>query len=632
LAYLLKQEKEQQRLLESELRDLREQHERVAVEREKLRANQTQLQTELDQLAQVKKELIDLTRERDELRDRRGSLDADRKQLVGEQAAFEAARDRFDREKKLAVAEQDKLAASVAKLEKQNAALEAVAQRLNQQTQVDPDNAAKFVANLQQPSDDDGGGNVTTAAPAAAAATSVAAATSAPAAPHAGPYDLSELEHNTAVLNQTLFNLVSEKLKLKDQLHRFVELFTKLEHTHKLECGNALDRARVHPVLSSDDINNDWRRCWKRPFIELVKSYHCDQTWRQVLNTIAPHTLITSDQPTSHNGAVTVTLDTGEVGIFKACGVGALSEVAAYHIDRLVGFFRAPAVASRALPLPVLRGLVSGKTSPEAKANLEAVAKACASENGFVAGAMIGWSAESLERLGTPVSDVVRLWFSGKDSWPVDDVAMLPRRLELTRYVMWCYLLNDFSRLLRNGDTFVFKKPKQFLTEGGPFVYLNNAGALWHEPPSQRSLLRDSFNSTFCKRTGNAVQCDEFASLADRTDAYNGTALDPLTLAEHFSEFLATVCMFERSHVAQIRTFVTTPNHLSPSYLLGRALTERELLDVTPLLTTDDWRRVEARIFWLRVRIDDCILKYGESNVIFAQDVTGKKFASGTRA
>jgi myosin heavy subunit len=178
LAYLLKQEKEQQRLLESELRDLREQHERVAVEREKLRANQTQLQTELDQLAQVKKELIDLTRERDELRDRRGSLDADRKQLAGEQAAFEVARDRFDREKKLAVAEQDKLAASVAKLEKQNAALEAVAQRLNQQTRRSiPTTPPSLSPICSSRVDDDGGGNVTTAAPAAAAATSVAAAT-----------------------------------------------------------------------------------------------------------------------------------------------------------------------------------------------------------------------------------------------------------------------------------------------------------------------------------------------------------------------------------------------------------------------------------------------------------------------
>lgn len=625
MAYLLEQEKQQQRLLEVELGDLKVQHEHIALEREKLRANQSQLQTELDQLAQVKTELFQLTRERDELRDRRGSLAADLKELAGEQAAFEAARERFDREKKLAVAEQDKLAASVAKLERQNAALEAVAQRLNQQTHaVDPDDAAKFVSNLQPDP----------LVNASDAATTVVGANAAPSAGGVanGPYDLSELERNTAVLNSTLYNLVSEKLKLKDQLHRFVELFNKLEKNHKLECGNAIDRARVHPVLSPSDITDDWRHCWKRPFIELVKSYHCDQTWRQVLNTIAPHSLITVDNPTARNGAITVALDTGEVGIFKACGVGSLSEIAAYHIDRLVGFFRAPAVASRALPLPVLRGLVNGKVSAESKANLELVAKTCATENGFVSGSMTGWSAESLERLGVPVSEVVRVWFSGKDAWPVTDAALLPRRLELTRYVMWCYVLNDFSRLLRNGDTFIFKKPSQFVTEGGPFVYLNNARAMWHEPPSQRSLLRDSFNSTFCKRTNNAVNCDEFASLADRTDAYNGTALDPLTLAEHYSNFLATVCMFERSHVAQIRTFVTTPNHLSPSFLLTRALLERELLDVTPLLTSDEWRRVEARIFWLRVRIDDCVLKYGEENVIFTQDVSGKKFASGTRA
>jgi hypothetical protein len=443
---------------------------------------------------------------------------------------------------------------------------------------------------------------------------------------------LSELEHNTAVLNQTLFNLVSEKLKLKDQLHRFVELFTKLEHTHKLECGNAIDRARVHPVLSSDDINNDWRRCWKRPFIELVKSYHCDQTWRQVLNTIAPHTLITSDQPTSHNGAVTVTLDTGEVGIFKACGVGALSEVAAYHIDRLVGVFSracggvARPAAAGAARAGERQDVARGQGEPRAGGEGVRVRERLRGRrNDWLVGRVARAARHASVRRGATLVLGQRLVAGRRRRHAaaaaradaLRDVVLPAQRLLAATTQRRHVCIQKAQAVPHRGRAVcVFEQRRRAV-----------ARAAVAAQPAARQLQLDVLQAH--RQRGH---CDEFASLADRTDAYNGTALDPLTLAEHFSEFLATVCMFERSHVAQIRTFVTTPNHLSPSYLLGRALTERELLDVTPLLTTDDWRRVEARIFWLRVRIDDCILKYGESNVIFAQDVTGKKFASGTRA
>lgn len=628
LAFLAEREREQQALLEAELADLQRRHEAVALEREVLRRNETQLRLELDQLARVREELAALTRERDDLVSRRDSLDADRAALAADAEAFDAVKLRFEREKQAALDEQARLAASVAKLEKQNAALEAVSRRLNQQTHaVDPDDATKFLANLQPP------------APAAANASSsdsdataeqAAVAAASKAAQAIAADDLSALEQNTKLLNATLFRLVSEKLKLKDQLHKFVDIFTKLEHGNKLACEHAVDRARVHPSLSSSEISDDWRHCWKRPFLELVQSYHCDQTWRQVLNTNTPRSVVTADVPATRNGAVTLALDTGQVGIFKACGAGALSEVAAYHVDRLFGFFRAPAVASRALPLPVLRAAAGGKTSAGAKANLEKMLAECATPHGFVAGAMIGWSAETLNRLGLPVSELVQAWFQRQ--WPVNDALMLARRLELTRYVMWSFVLDDFARLLRNGETYIFKKPADFALEGGPFVYLSNAGAQWHEPPqAERSLLRESFNSSFCSRKGLVVECDQFSSLSSRTSV-GGTELDPLTLGEHYGDLLRTVCMFERQQVHLIRTFVPTPTHQSPAYLLSRALLERELLDVSSLLTDDEWRRVEARVFWLRVRISECVLRYGEENVLFSLNVTrDAKWNAGTR-
>ena len=114
-----------------------------------------------------------------------------------------------------------------------------------------------------------------------------------------------------------------------------------------------------------------------------------------------------------------------------------------------------------------------------------------------------------------------------------------------------------------------------------------------------RTLLRDSHNSTLCKRTDNMAVCGEFKSLSDRATVA-GDEIDPLTLGEHYSDMLSTVCMFEKGLAERVRSFVATPHHQSPSYLLGRALEERELLDVSLPLTDDDgkWKRFEARVFW----------------------------------
>jgi hypothetical protein len=48
------------------------------------------------------------------------------------------------------------------------------------------------------------------------------------------------------------------------------------------------------------------------------------------------------------NGLIMLTLDTGEISLFKPCGLPAVSEAAAYHLDRLVGFLRTPAAVTRA--------------------------------------------------------------------------------------------------------------------------------------------------------------------------------------------------------------------------------------------------------------------------------------------
>jgi hypothetical protein len=110
---------------------------------------------------------------------------------------------------------------------------------------------------------------------------------------------------------------------------------------HKaLKCKDEVDRARVHPTLSNDDVERDWRQCWKRPFLKLIDSYHCDQTWRQVLSSgdvnhvrlvpkcdgyrlvwlmnVVVVSLVTEKDV--DNGVVMMTLGTGEVALFKACG------------------------------------------------------------------------------------------------------------------------------------------------------------------------------------------------------------------------------------------------------------------------------------------------------------------------
>lgn len=48
------------------------------------------------------------------------------------------------------------------------------------------------------------------------------------------------------------------------------------------------------------------------------------------------------DSPETNNGLIMLTLGTGEVSLFKPCGHGALSEAAAYHLDRLVRVSNTP--------------------------------------------------------------------------------------------------------------------------------------------------------------------------------------------------------------------------------------------------------------------------------------------------
>lgn len=113
------------------------------------------------------------------------------------------------------------------------------------------------------------------------------------------------------------------------------------------------------------EIERDWRSCWQKPFVTLISSYHCDATWRQLLSGSDIKRIDVVEAPGANaadsvdsfdrgpraevnNGLVMLTLETGEVSLFKPCGLGAMSEAAAYHVDRLVGFQRTPAAVTRA--------------------------------------------------------------------------------------------------------------------------------------------------------------------------------------------------------------------------------------------------------------------------------------------
>jgi hypothetical protein len=45
----------------------------------------------------------------------------------------------------------------------------------------------------------------------------------------------------------------------------------------------------------------------------------------------------------------------------------------------------------------------------------------------------------------------------------------------------------------------------------------------------------------------------------------------------------------------------------------------------------DNWKMLEARLFWLRLRIDECVKRYGEKNVLFEQKIDDR-FAAGSGA
>merc|ERR1712000_762098 len=127
----------------------------------------------------------------------------------------------------------------------------------------------------------------------------------------------------------------------------------------------------------------------------------------------------------------------------------------------------------------------------------------------------------------------------------------------IIRYIMWCYLLNDFDRTLANGDTFVFKKPDTFVKEGGVIVYLNNANARWrHNQPNL--LLTNRTTTKLCTRQGDTVDCSKFSSLDQLkpSSANNKDGKKELTgddVAVYYASMLENVCMFEKQLVVRLR-------------------------------------------------------------------------------
>jgi len=269
-----------------------------------------------------------------------------------------------------------------------------------------------------------------------------------------------------------------------------------------------------------------------------------DRQWLERL-TSAPITEIVRNP-----GGATITLRVkfadGSRAVFKPeqkhSASNYRSEIAAYHVDRLLGFARTAAVAGRTIGFGhIVEQLEAAGVDPSF---LERFRSEVPSQNGQVAGAMIAWHAGRLTNAEPPRGWTARL----RTADPV--ASELERRLP-----EWSDLL-VFDFLIDNTDR--WSGGNVLALGGGGLIFLDNAAgfAPWRSSRGENTMNRVEPVCRFRKATRDALAA---AGPASAAEAHLGSRLerslakDPLAPVLGKAQFAALDARVARllEHVAE---------------------------------------------------------------------------------
>lgn len=216
-----------------------------------------------------------------------------------------------------------------------------------------------------------------------------------------------------------------------------------------------------------------------------------------------------------HGGGVSLTFRVkfadGKKALFKPeqtlSGSNHRAEIAAYHLDRLLGFGRVAVVVGRAFPVSFLRDAVTDEKLQER------LARELVTDGTRIEGALIAWHAAPLVNAEPKAG--WRASMSGKA--PVDD-ALAKRAAELSDMTVFDFLIDNTDRW--SGGNVLS------LGRDGPLVFLDNASALLPSRARAGASLQQDLSRVckFRRQTVAALRADR--DLAGEVAA--SVAKDPL--------------------------------------------------------------------------------------------------------